>query len=112
MNQEGEGWNVNLLKSLVTESEANAIMNIPLSSMGVQDRLIWDHTANGQLIFCQNRLFGGKTTPKTDQGGWRVKHKERWWWGKNVEKSMETEGQEEGPTFVMEGLPWSTTSGF
>ncbi|WP_157056330.1 hypothetical protein, partial [Candidatus Burkholderia verschuerenii] len=44
----GEGWNIELLRRLFSEEEVNAIKQVPVSSLGVQDRLVWCHTKNGQ----------------------------------------------------------------
>lgn len=50
MNQEGVGWNEELIKELFTEVEAQAILRIPTSSMGANDRLVCNQTRNGQCI--------------------------------------------------------------
>ncbi|CAH2946110.1 MAG: hypothetical protein CPDRYMAC_7109, partial [uncultured Paraburkholderia sp.] len=37
-----------LLNQLFCEEEKQAILNIPVSSMGLKDKLIWSSTKNGQ----------------------------------------------------------------
>lgn len=48
MKQDGEGWNVPLIQSMFNEFEAQTILRIPVSSMGVNDRLMSHSTTNGQ----------------------------------------------------------------
>lgn len=36
-----EGWNEELIRDMFCEEEAQKILSVPISSMGVRDRLIW-----------------------------------------------------------------------
>lgn len=44
LNREGEGWNEALIKRIFSEVEVKAILRIPMSLVGVKDRLIWNST--------------------------------------------------------------------
>lgn len=48
MNQEGEGRNKELLRNIFNPAEVSTILSIPVSSLGMKDRLVWKHTPNGQ----------------------------------------------------------------
>lgn len=48
MNKKRVGWNEELIKEQFTEAEAQAILEIPMSSMRAKDRLIWNQTRNDQ----------------------------------------------------------------
>lgn len=50
MRQEKKGWNQRLLRNLFSETEVAGILSLPLSSLGMQDRLIWKHTPNGSFL--------------------------------------------------------------
>lgn len=40
MNQQGVGWNEGLIRELFSDDEVQAILRIPLSAMGITDRLL------------------------------------------------------------------------
>lgn len=48
MNQSGGRWNLDLISELFSDEEAQAILKILLSSIGVKDRFVWMSTKNGQ----------------------------------------------------------------
>lgn len=48
LNQNSEGWNEDLLKSLFYEEKVQAILAIPVRLMGAKDRLVWPYSSNGQ----------------------------------------------------------------
>lgn len=50
MNQDGECWNKWLLLNLFNEAKVQAILSIPINSIGMKDRLVWKFTPNGQFL--------------------------------------------------------------
>lgn len=49
MNQHCEGQNEALLAKLFSEDEVQAILKVPMSTMMVKNRLVWNTTTNGQF---------------------------------------------------------------
>lgn len=47
MVQEGRRWNVELITRLFNQQDVAAILQIPLSMLGVKDKLIWMYSNNG-----------------------------------------------------------------
>lgn len=47
LNREDGGWNKALIKGIFSEAETKAILRIPVSSMDLKDRLIWNSTTFG-----------------------------------------------------------------
>lgn len=48
LHQHRVGWNEELLYQLFSEKECLSIQKIPVSSLGLTDKLIWHSTKNGQ----------------------------------------------------------------
>lgn len=71
MNPNRAGWNIHLLKQLFNDSEIQSITKIPISALGMADRLVWDFTKNGQYLVksgykvvqqCENQAWGNEGT--------------------------------------------------
>lgn len=60
------GWNKELLKQLFTEEEVTNIIQIPVSSLGTKDRLIWMPSRNGQYT-----VTTGYKTEKKGSHSWQ-----------------------------------------
>ncbi|WP_288831198.1 hypothetical protein, partial [uncultured Paraburkholderia sp.] len=60
LNPRGEGWNKELLNQLFSEEEKKAILNIPVSSLGLKDRLIWQATKDGQYTVASGYKWAKK----------------------------------------------------
>lgn len=48
LNTTSSGWNEELLLQLFSADEVQAILRIPVSSLGLADRLVWHASNNGQ----------------------------------------------------------------
>lgn len=48
LNQQEVGWNAQLLNQLFCAQEASAIRKVPVSSLGLTDKLVWHATKSGQ----------------------------------------------------------------
>lgn len=82
MNQEGEDWNKELVKNLFSYTKASTILSVPVSSLGMKDRLIWKHTPNGQYsiksgykvvkgrVKQEKRNEGSNTKVEDDKKSW------------------------------------------
>lgn len=49
MCAESHSWNVGLVQSLFSQKDSSAILQTPISQLGLHDKLVWQHTQQGQF---------------------------------------------------------------
>lgn len=84
LNQEGKGWNKELINHLFSHIKASSKMSMPISSLGLIDRLIWKHSPNGQYSVQSgyNMIEEKKRIEKNAEGSSVKGEEDRIVWGK------------------------------
>lgn len=96
MHQNRAGWNKELLQQLFSESEVQNIMQIPISSLRVANRLVWSNSKNGQYLIALGYSLAkiSQSRKKGDEGTSRRTAEEegRMWnkiWNLKIKKKVQ-----------------------